>query len=201
MKTSAIACGAALLLAATVAPVVAHAGPLETFSFTQGYPSLASVTGTFTGTVEPGGSIQLADLTAFSATYSLTGPVTLANTYTLADLQLFSFIPGANGPNSSLDIFASVAASPPGSLCVGAAAAFGQCGTGGNVAGMVHVRYAQNPFLFDQTTQFANVTFVPTQVVTSEPALLGVAGLILPLLGSWHGRGRRARTSGDEPVR
>ena len=80
MKTSAIACGAALLLAATVAPVVAHAGPLETFSFTQGYPSLASVTGTFTGTVETGGSIQLADLTAFSATYSLTGPVTLANT-------------------------------------------------------------------------------------------------------------------------
>jgi hypothetical protein len=154
------------------------------------------VTGIFTGAVEPGGSIQLGDLTAFSATYTLsTGLLSLVNTYSLADLQLFSFIPGANGPNSSLDIFASVTASPPGSLCVGAAAAFGECGTGGNITGQVHVRYAQNPFLFDQTTQIANVTFVPAPVVTSEPALLGLTGLALPPLISRRGRSRRAHTS------
>jgi hypothetical protein len=194
MKTNAIAYGAALLLAVTLTPVVTQAGPLETFSFVQSYPSAGGVTGTFTGAVEPGGSIQLADLTAFSATYTLPGtPVAFVDTYSLADLQLFSFFPGPNGPNSSLDIFASVTASPPGSLCVGAAAAFGACGPSGSVAGTVHVRYAANPFLFDQTTQFANVTFIPAPVVTSEPAMLGLTSLMLPLLISLRGRGRRSR--------
>jgi len=184
MTRRAIAFVAASLFAA-IAPAKVQAANVETFSFTQQFGSGATITGSFTGTPETDGSIQLADLTGFTATYALNaGPPTgnFVDTYALANLLLFSIFPAADGPNSSLDIFADITTAPSGSICVGAVAAFGECGDSGNFSGEVHVRYSQNPFLFDHTTATANVTFVSAPIATSEPGLLGVTALVLPLL-------------------
>ncbi len=180
------------LFGGILTPSSAEAGPIETFSFAQtGYVLTDTLSGTFSGALEPGGSIQLADLTAFSAAFtanlgSLVG--TEVDTYSLADLNLFSFFPSTDGPNSSLDIFASITTGVPGSICVGAAAAFGLCGQEGNAVGVDHLRYSQNPFLFETTAQFANVAFVPQTAAVPEPAYLGICGVLLAFLA----RRRRA---------
>jgi hypothetical protein len=180
MKTE-MASLAALLLAAGLTPAAANAASLETFTFTQkGYPVDDVLTGTFTGVVEADGSIQQADLTAFTASFFYDeGPLGVeVDTYSLVNLELFSFSPSMDGPNSSLDIFASVTSGTPAGICVGAAAAFGLCQQGGNVAGVDHVK--SNEFLWLTTTQFAAVQFVPVQTtVTPEPASIGLCGLAL----------------------
>ncbi len=167
-----------LLLFAAVFSFPAGAGTVETFTFTQTYP-VDVMTGTFTGSLEPDGSIQLADLTAFSAILVNSS----IDTYSLQDLQLFSFLPGANGPNSSLDFFASITSGVPGSFCVGAAAAFGLCGQNGNIAGDVHFRYAPNPFLFETTTQFASVNLDPP-AIAPEPSTLWLWGWGIALMAA-----------------
>src|SRR5581483_10465477 len=112
MKTIAITFATASLLFCALAPEIADANTIENFSFTQaGYAGTEMATGTFTGIPELHGSIQLADLTAFSISYmALIGRpnVTETDTYTLPVLKLFSFRPAADGPNSSLDLFASI---------------------------------------------------------------------------------------------
>lgn len=183
---------ATLLLAATLIPAAAHASALETFTFTQtGYPGNDKLTGTFTGAIEADGSIQQADLSAFTASFTvdlgLSGIQT--DTYTLANLQLFSFLPSINGPNSSLDIFASVTSGPPGSICVGAAAAFGLCGVSGNLAGVDHVIYQPNPFLWETTAQTPTVQLLPPQpTATPEPASAGLCALSLASIIMWRRR-------------
>ncbi|HVW84927.1 MAG TPA: PEP-CTERM sorting domain-containing protein [Bryobacteraceae bacterium] len=188
----------ALLLAPALIPGEAKASTLKTFTFTQtGYPVNDILTGTFTGTVEADGSIQQADLTGFTASYAANlGRFGIQmDTYTLPNLQLFSFIPSIDGPNSSLDIFASVTSGPPGSVCVGAAAAFGLCGVSGNLAGVDHLRYPQNPFLWTTTTQFALVQLVPAQpAATPEPATAGLCALALASAFVW--RRKRLATRG-----
>lgn len=179
MKTLRLTPTMALLLIAAHSPFHAGASTVETFSFTQSGYAVGTLTGTFTGTLESDGSIQLADLTAFSISYSINlGPPSGIETdsYSLQDLKLFSFMPGTNGPNSSLDFFAGITTGTPGSICVGAAAAFGLCGQGGNIAGEDHLRYAQNPFLFITTTEFAAVNLVPP-TSTPEPPTLWMWGL------------------------
>jgi hypothetical protein len=201
MKTQ-VASLAALLLAAAHIPTAAKAATLETFAFTQtGYPGIDRLTGSFTGAVEANGSIQQADLTAFTASFvDDFGPLGIhTDTYSLSNLQLFSFIPGMDGPNSSLDIFASVISGPPGSICVGAAAAFGLCGQGGNFAGIDHAIYQPNPFLWLGTTQAAVMQFVPAQpAATPEPASIGLCGLALASAVGWRRKCRRAYEAPSE---
>ena len=115
---------AASFLVAALIPLATNAATLETFTFTQtGYAPGDTLTGTFTGAVEVDGSIQQADLTDFSASFAdnlgaLQG--TQIDHYSLVNLQLFSFVPSMDGPNSSLDLFASATSGTPGSICVGA---------------------------------------------------------------------------------
>jgi hypothetical protein len=188
----------ALLLAAAFIPAAVDAATIETFTFVQtGYPLTGMLTGTFSGVVEPNGSIQQADLTALSASFTADRGVPIGiqvDSYSLTNLQLFSFIPSMDGPNSSLDIFASVTIGPPGSICVGAAAAFGLCGLGGNLAGIYHLIYQPNPFLWVSTTQSAVVLFVSAQSTTTpEPASSGLCGLAMASAFVWRRRqlGRR----------
>ena len=194
MKTTRLTPAMAFLFVAAFLPFAASASTVETFSFTQSGYSFGKITGTFTGTLELDGSVQLADLTAFSANFGQT------DYYSLQDLKLFSIMPSTHGPNSSLDLFASITTGVPGSICVGAAAAFGLCGQGGNISGEDHFRYAQNPFLFITTTQFAVVDLLPPApppTPTPEPSSLWLwgsgAGLLLigRLRAGLPGRGKR----------
>jgi hypothetical protein len=189
MKTTEITRTAALLFAATLMAAASRAATVETFSFTQnGYLRTDYLHGTFTGAVEPDGLIQLADLSFFTASFTENqGPLSAVDTYSLANLQLFSFMPSTDGPNSTLDIFASFTTGTPGSICVGAAAAFGLCGKSSNAVGEDHLRYSQNPFLFEITSQFAVVQFVPPQpAATPEPASAGLCGLTLASVLAWR---------------
>jgi hypothetical protein len=182
----------ALLLAAAFIPAAADASTIETFTFTQtGYPLTGMLTGTFSGVAEPNGSIQQADLTAFAASFTANLGVPTGiqvDSYSLANLQLFSFTPSMDEPNSLLDIFASVTSGTPGSICVGAVAAFGLCGLGGNLAGVDHLIYQPNPFLWASTTQYAVVQFVPAQSTTPEPASIGLCGLAMASAFVWRRR-------------
>src|SRR5579863_1085915 len=126
MNTTRLIPAMALFLIAAYPPSHAGASTVETFSFTQGGYPAGTLTGTFTGTLELDGSIQLADLTAFSTSYAVNlGPPQgmEIDSYSLPDLKLFSFMPGTNGPNSTLDFFAGITTGTPGSICAGAAAA------------------------------------------------------------------------------
>jgi hypothetical protein len=193
MKTEMVTL-AALLLAAALSPAAAHASSLETFTFTQtGYPVDDMLTGSFTGMVESDGSIQQADLTAFTASFSYDeGPLGIeVDTYSLANLQLFSFAPSVDGPNSSLDIFASAPSGTPAGICVGAAAAFGLCQQGGNVSGVDHVK--SNEFLWLTTTQSPSVQFEPAQITPApEPGTIGLCGLALASLIVCHVKKRQS---------
>jgi hypothetical protein len=198
MKTR-LASLAALLLGAAFLSAAANAATIETFKFTQtGYVGDDILTGSFTGTVEADGSIQQADLTAFTASFlDDRGSFGIQiDSYSLANLQLFSFRPAMDGPNASLDIFASVTSGPPGSICVGAAAAFGLCGVGGNLFGVDHLIYQQNAFLWVTSTQAAVVQFVPAQSASApEPLSISLCALALLSTIAWRRRAavRQAR--------
>jgi hypothetical protein len=171
----------------------AGASMLETFTFTQAGYSAASLSGSFTGLVEADGIVQLADLTSFTAnlTTNLGFPIgAQTDTYALGDLKLFSISVAPDGPNSSLDLFASITTGTPGNLCVGAAAAFDLCGTSNNAVGFAQVRYAPNPFLTVKTSQTAVVNLVPAAPVTTvpEPASPVMIAIALALGMAWQRR-------------
>ena len=85
MRRFVLAIAAVCLARAASGLVLAHAATIETFTFTQGGWAVATLnqvysigaadpgavlTGSFTGTVEPSGLIELSDLTAFSDVFS-----------------------------------------------------------------------------------------------------------------------------------
>jgi len=121
--------GLAILAILATLPA-ARGTTVDTFSFTEGDWSNFSMmsngtvtlnpiptgilTGSFTGVVEPGGFIELADLSAFTLAYQSQSLTTGEN---LASLTLFSY--DTNGGASSLDI---AGLGFPFDLCVGAAA-------------------------------------------------------------------------------
>ena len=102
-----------------VAPCVASATTIDTFSFTQsGYPGLrggfVSVSGSFTGTVEADDNIQLADLQSFTINF---GP------FVESGLPIFFTYSTTGGP-STLDL-ESQATMTGFNFCIGAVAVFG----------------------------------------------------------------------------
>lgn len=121
---AAIACGFGMVVSAA-----AQATTIDTFHFTQagwffGYPATGAdpgglLSGTFTGTVEPTGRIELGDLSSFSAFYSDSAGQGLGED--LSQLTLFSY--DINGGASSFDVAGPVAANTGHTICVGAAAA------------------------------------------------------------------------------
>jgi hypothetical protein len=116
MKSSFLRLIAAFVFAA---PCVASATTIDTFSFTQsGYPGFrggfVSVWGTFSGTVEPDGYIQLADLQSFTINF---GPFLESG---LPILFSYSTTPGA----FNLDL-ESQATMTGFNFCIGAVASFG----------------------------------------------------------------------------
>jgi len=184
---------AALSIGMMMAPAIAKASTIDTFSFTQsGYTGGGTLTGTFTGTVEADGFIEQADLSAFNAT--LTAPETEGEAmgfFYQTDLQLFSFLPSSDGPNSSLDFYAQTAGLDQ-NVCVGAAAAFGLCGAGGNFAGIANtigVADASTPNLPVLTLISSLPTNPPATV--PEPATDSFCGVALIAAGLW----RRSRAA------
>lgn len=190
----------------------ATATTIETFDFTLSDfgTSDGFAMGTFSGTPEANGSIQLADLTTFMLLFTvdhLAPYMSIGNEldgYSLGNLQFFSFQPGADGPNSSFDFQAT--SNTAANLCVGAAAAFGLCGVGGDFAAVATsvLSTPQNP-LFYESAQFANVTLqqplpatlggnpvgiAPGGPVTGtpEPGTLGLCGVVLMGLRLWRRR-------------
>lgn len=192
---SSAVCAAAFSVAAILAPPIAKASTIDTFSFTQsGYTGGGTLTGSFTGTVETNGYIELSDLSAFNAT--LTVP-TIAGTsigyFYLTNLKLFSILPGPNGPNSSLDFYAQTSGIAQ-NVCVGAAAAFDLCGAGGNVAGIgntIGVGDASTP----NFSILQLVSSVPTSppATAPEPASCSFCGLALIAAGLWRRSAKGAR--------
>lgn len=148
----------AVLTAAIVAGTVttAVATTVDTFSFTQaGYSgalwsgSPGVLSGTFTGTVEANGFIELADLSSIYVQFTA-GALTL---YGYGPPTFFSFLPGSA---STLDLATGIGVA--GQACVGAVAAFGfhGCGAGGvngEVSGL------------DTTQDLATVTLTSQQII------------------------------------
>jgi hypothetical protein len=185
---------AALSISMIMASAIAKASTIDTFSFTQsGYTGGGTLTGSFTGIVEADGYIEQGDLSAFNAT--LTIPTSIGDSFGYfyqTNLQLFSFLPAADGPNSSLDLYAQT----PGlaqNACVGAAAAFGLCGEGGNFVGLANTIGVGDA----STTSFPVVTLTssitgspapPERIPTAvpEPATYSFCGLTLIAAALWR---------------
>jgi hypothetical protein len=156
-------------------PSNAAATTIDTFSFSQDFwvyqPASTldggRLLGTFTGRVESSGLIELADLTAFSATR--TTPIT--SDVTLSDLRFFSF--DTTGGASALDYITQLGPASGGhTTCVGAAATFdATCNPGGaNPSGTRGVlRSAASPtFLF--TTHAPVITLVSSVEIPDPPS-------------------------------
>jgi hypothetical protein len=96
-----------LALFITCIPVRTYAVTLDTFNFTQGgYQSGGTLTGTFTGIVEPSGLIEAKDLTNFFAVFT-PGPF---------EYELIVPLPSGGGPFFSYDVNggnSSLDSSPP----------------------------------------------------------------------------------------
>jgi hypothetical protein len=136
-----------ILLAATALAFCSVAGSarasvVDTYSFTQGGysdPGVGSggtLSGTFTGTVEANGYIELADVQSISATLT----VGYLMRFAYGPPEFFSFLPGSD---STLDLETGTVLG--GFLCVGAVAAFAfdQCGGYGGVNGIFNVATTQ----------------------------------------------------------
>jgi hypothetical protein len=173
---SAVAC-ALVTMAPFAAIDQANAATIDTFSFTQsGYlpvePFLGPfgpLSGTFTGTVESSsqpypGYIMLSDLSSFSASFLLPQAASLNFP------SLFVFDVAALPNTSSLDFESSF----PGettSMCVGLAAAFGNCGVLPTDLSPVGVNGAVGvpDFLVLYTSEFPTITLVSSVTTTPLP--------------------------------
>jgi hypothetical protein len=104
------------------------------FSYLTGWNGTdTSLTGSFTGTVEPDGLIERSDLTSFTATLITGTPPPIIASIDLSELTEFSY--DTTGGVSSLSYIASVPVSspPPIYWCAGAAAVLDAgCNPGGD---------------------------------------------------------------------
>jgi hypothetical protein len=164
-----------------------QATTIVTYDFTQGgYAdpqaelSHGPFYGSFSGTVEPNGLIELSNLISFSLLSNSTAP------------SFFSF--NTSGGASSLDV-----ALPPGALdetiCVGATAAFGGTIAGTNCGGGGSIGYNEVDGMTFTTNQLPQVTLIssvttPTPAAAPEPGTLTLSApaVLLILLGTFRGR-------------
>ncbi len=159
---------------------------IDEFTFTQGgytSPGLggtAVLSGTFIGTVEPGGLIEKADLSSLQTGLSFGGLIDA----TLSLPGFFSF--NTNGGSSSLDFAGHFTDFPNQNttICLGAAAAFGgsltgvNCGPGGvnGYDGLAATAAAFSTQELPVVNLISSVTTVP-EASTWAMMALGFAGL------------------------
>jgi PEP-CTERM motif len=154
---------------------VGNATTIDTFSFTQGGYTNGGIilSGTFTGTVNSNGFIELADLSNFSDTFEyVSGLLTVTDLGYLTGLSLFSFNAQSPIDSGSLDFAGQVGLGA--NLCVGGAAAFGSCGGTGSRGA-----YA-NSFFTDEApvvTLVSSITSGVPEPSTWAMMLLGFAGI------------------------
>ena len=199
-----IALGSAAFLALAGLAPRAHAAVVDTFSFSNlsGWNlSGTNFSGQFTGTVEPDGLIELADLSAFSIQGSFFGGPWKG--LGKGELQFFSF--NTTGGASSLGFISAVVIDDANALaCSGAPSVLDpQCNPGGLIPASTLAALAGSEigavFTPDQTT----VTLV-SSVSTPEPStwammLTGFAGL--GLLGAGRAsKGRAASRTRRSPA-
>ncbi len=156
-----------LFAVALLAAPAARATTIDTFSFSQsGYTfpggSGGVLTGSFTGSVEADGYIELADLTNIQVQFQY-GPITL---FGYGPASFFSF--STTGGGSTLDLETSIGLNS--FACVGAVAAFSyqhcdHAGAVGSVSGGAF------------TVQQAVVTLVSSEVVPPPPVPLPAPNL------------------------
>jgi hypothetical protein len=174
----------------------AEAATVYTYSFEQdGYRSgltTGVLSGSFSGTLESNGSIQLADLTDFSLNFKTyapdgyyTGLPHIDISGDLSDLTSFSWRPGNLG--SSLFVIARGVydAAEDFGICAGGAAAFGLCGgTDGSYTGAFSITPTGRPFGPDTFVPFR--TSAPPQITLISVATTPIAPA-LPLFASAMG--------------
>ena len=201
MRRFVLAIAAACLAGAANGLVPAHGATVDTFTFTQGGWAAATLnqvftpaaadpgavlTGSFTGTVEPSGLIELSDLTAFSDVFSDTLHPNGVQVQNLEITSLFSF--NTAGGNSSLTIAGYYL--DTGQSCVGSAVAFDSNCTGYSdfaYAAGINGSLFSGPFFprlvtFEQpiVTLVSSVTTSPTTVAAPElpSSVLFLSGLV-----------------------
>ena len=158
-----------------------NATTVATFSFTQGgYNNAGILSGTFTGTVNSLGFIDLADLSNFSDTfkYDYGGGLMFTASGYLMSLSLFSF--NAQSLDSASLGFKNQVGLLYSNVCVGAPAAYGLCGGSGKRGAIDNAYF---------TNEAPVVTLVSSSIIgdpiasgVPEPStwammLLGFAGL------------------------
>lgn len=159
----------------------AQAAVIDTFDFTQaGWVFDAGIhdgvlvpdvpdpggilTGSFSGTVEPSGLIELGDLTAFSVAYSDTGFPAGHVSLALGDLKLFSY--NTLGGPSSLDIDAGSG----NRTCVGAAVPFSSDCTFG-------FAFAYPPGINGAVFEVPSFFTIPNFITAQQPAITLVSSV------------------------
>jgi hypothetical protein len=198
IKHFAFQCWIAILL---VWAQPAGAETIDTFDFVQNdyvwklTPLIVAfnLDGSFTGTVEPDGSIQQADLTAFKANV----PLEIDDLFTTANLSLFSY--NTTGGSNSLDFVVSGPVGAIGAiLCVGASVGLDPACllAGGAIPAFADGKlFFTSPFLY-LTGDFPTVTLVSS--VTSVPEASTWTMLITAFAG-WAAFAGRARLSSRSP--
>jgi hypothetical protein len=185
-----------MMMGSLVLAAGAEAATISTYSFTQdgyhGGPTsnglTAVLTGSFSGTVESSGVINQADLTDFSFTLTIYNTdhsvFAVPLTGDLSDLALFSY--DTTGGPSSLDI----SSQNPVGLCVGAAAAFGQCRGSGYSGSFTYLDSANpiipgsgEPFLWTSAAPQITLTSVATTPIPPALPLFVSAIAALGLFG------------------
>jgi PEP-CTERM motif len=153
-----------------------NATTVDTFSFTQGgyvYAGIAAtLSGTFTGTVNSNGFIELADLSNFIDTFSVGGQTGYYG-YSIGP-SLFSFNAQSPIDSGSLDFENALGGIGGTPVCVGAAAAFGSCGGTGRRGAI------DNAYFTDEApviTLVSSITSGVPEPSTWAMMLLGFAGL------------------------
>jgi hypothetical protein len=162
----------------------AEAAVVNTYSFSQGGYNFGSgnvdiLSGSFSGIVESNGFIKLADLSSISyalndsadAVFFSGDGATFFSINTLDVSTTFGFQGKMGTPFGPWETFG------PANVCVGAAAAFGNCGAFGNAVGVISEIAGATT-----TAQFATVTLVST-VVTDVPEPSTWAMMILGFAG------------------
>jgi hypothetical protein len=148
------------------------------FSYLTGWNGTdTSLAGSFTGTVEPDGLIELSDLTSFTATLITGAPPPVIASIDLSELTEFSY--DTTGGVSSLSYIASVPvpSPPPIYWCAGASAVLDlACNPGGANPTNVRANLVNGSSLVLYTTDFPEITRVP-EARTWAMLLLGFAGM------------------------
>ncbi len=171
----------AIVLATGLTVGAAHATTIDTFDFSQGdyggsfrsAPFIGTLTGSFTGTVEANGLIEMSDLSSIQVTFS---GGSIIQVFGDGPATFFSY--NTQGGASSLDLVTGIGVG--GLACVGAVAAFGADGCGGGgVNGFVA---GATTNALPSLTLVSSVTLSPPPPPPStvpEPASLALLGTAL----------------------